>query len=181
MGKSIRFVVAIALSVTLGACQTTTGSGAHETEPNENAPVGEIGPGAAPLSIKTSTFLFQEVCVKTVRNNSGFRKALANNGFVASPTTGTYYDNKRDVSFKWITTSGKPVCSMAFVSKEKPVELGMALALGSLPPNSKEVELFIEANSVSTKAKSRNNSIMTFTPAARVKGEQYYRATIAAN
>ncbi len=177
----MRILVAIAMITAIGACQTTTGSSIPVSAPNTAGSGNADGPGDAPLSVKTSNLLFQEICVKPFRNKTKFHTALANNGFEASPTSGTFYDHKRNVSFKWIANSGKPVCSMVFVSKEKPVELGLAFAMASAAPNSGRAEIQVDPNTSATRTPSHSNSTMNFAPATRVKGKQYYRATLAAN
>jgi hypothetical protein len=177
----MRILVSIAMVTALGACQTTTDSNTPISAPNTAVSSNTSGPGTAPLSLKTSSLLFQEICVKPFRSKTKFQKAVGNNGFEADPETGTFYDHKRNVSFKWIANSGKPVCSMVFVSKEKPEELGLALAIGSAAGNSGSADIQLDPNTHATRTQSHGNSTMNFTPESRINGEQYYRATLAAN
>lgn len=86
-----------------------------------------VGPGTESLSSTAAASLFVQVCVKTRPSLAKAKAALAKLGYVAHPETGTFYDNRSDVSFKLLR--GEGVCSMVSQSDGDPLEMVMFLAL----------------------------------------------------
>jgi len=137
------------------------------------------GPGKASLSLAASWALFGDVCVDTFPNASKAKAVLAANGFSASAKTGTFYDGMRDASFSLAPRSGKRTCSMVFTSRAKPIDLGLAFALGS--QRGPQPAVAVKGTGGQTSAPSAGNSTMTFRPGGVHGGKAYYRAALVAN
>lgn len=166
-----RSIIGATMALALAACQTTTNS-VPESLP--------LGPGPKSLNINTSASLFQDVCVKTYPNFQKARTVLASKAFAAHPSTGTFYDGRQDVSFKLISDGGKKICSMVFTSPDNPIELGTAFGLASTVSKDGDLELDLGAdNKAVVRASSTGRSTMTFTPARRANGKNWYRATLS--
>lgn len=80
----------------------------------------DIGPGSAPISAADAANLFGGICAKNHADHAKAKAAAEEQSFVPSPETGTYYDSRRDVSFKFLPDEdGKAICSMVFGSQDE--------------------------------------------------------------
>jgi len=88
-----------------------------------------VGPGTESLSSTAAASLFAQVCIETRPKLAKAKAELAKLGYVAHPDSGTFYDNRSDVSFKLLM--GEGVCSMVIGSDADPMEMVMFLVLSA--------------------------------------------------
>ncbi len=148
---------------------------------SSSASAQDLEPGTKGLGLEDTAYLFVGVCAKNYPNFRKAKKVLVQNGFQAHSKTGTFYDGKRDVSFKLTRGSSGKVCSMVFSSKEKPEELGLLLAVGSTQGTDGNAKIDVDPNTFATRTNSRGGSVMNFTPTIVNNGKQYFRASLSAS
>lgn len=92
----------------------------------------DIGPGNLAVSSVDATNLFASVCAENRADLASGEAKATELGFVENGDTGTYYDNTRDLSFKFMPDNeGFSVCSMVFKPKGEVLESLMFIALGA--------------------------------------------------
>ena len=173
--RTLRAGAAVLAGLLLTAC---------ETAPTVEAPVPAspaLGPGARSLKGTDAALLFSSVCVEPYPSISKAQAALAQAGFRANPQTGTFYDGKRDASFKVNRVRSGTQCSMVFSSKDNPLQIATAMGLagGSGAGDGEGTPVLrIDPNTNRVETKSAAGSTMTFTPTIRNNGKLYYRAAL---
>jgi hypothetical protein len=158
-------------ALVLAGCVTPDGS----TVAASSAQPSQVGPGDASVDGMSAGMIFNQVCSDTA---PGFKKApaiMAKMPFRQNPTTGTYYHQKLDLSIKLMPKR----CSMVFSSKEKPMQLGLVLALEvGLDSGSNEVGFNPDNGTSATKGKG--GTAFEFTPLGRAHGRNMFRAVLIA-
>ncbi|OYW41708.1 MAG: hypothetical protein B7Z38_07080 [Rhodobacterales bacterium 12-64-8] len=86
-----------------------------------------VGPGTEGLSSTAAASLFARVCIETRPKLAKAKAELASLGYVAHPDTGTFYDNRLDVSFKLLR--GEGVCSRVIRSDDDPMQVVLFLSV----------------------------------------------------
>ena len=172
----MRSTLACLFLVALTACQTTT-SEQVSTTPSPAI----IEPGSEPIDLETSTGLFKAVCLSNYPNNSKSEATLASLGFAPNMTTGTFYDGRRDVSFKLSKGRKGSICSMVFASKDDPMRLAIAFAVSSTAGDSDgNANVFVDPKTQSAKTNSVAGSNMSFSPRVRANNKLYFSAHLSA-
>lgn len=145
------------------------------------ATADDIGPGSRQISAETAAKFLVAVCVDQFKNVRQAKRVLAANGFRPSPDTGTFYDNKRDLSFKIGKAKGVHACSMVFTSRAKPVELATMLTVASARENAKgKAAVSVDPETFRGATVSTGGSKMTFRRAGKHDGKWYYHAVLRA-
>lgn len=144
-------------------------------EPTATTPVarGPVDVGSTPLSLSQAATFWTNICVETQPTFRAAPEALAARGFVQNPSTGTYFHQQLDLSFKLIGTGRDTLCSMVFVSIETPSVLGITLASGSTAGG----EIGIDRASGATTTNTRTGE-MLFRPGTVQDGKTFYRAVM---
>jgi hypothetical protein len=61
-----------------------------------------------------------------------------------NPTTGTWYDPRRELSVNLEPSDGRPACSVIFASNDKPQTLSLAFAMGTAIESGDTPNVFID-------------------------------------
>ncbi len=101
-----RVAVFLAL-VGLTACQTTAGSGQSE-----------VLPGATDVDPVVALDMYRRICTDTAPSFSGAADVLSTLPFKQHPTTGTYFHQSINMSFKIVVTPTLDQCSMVIGSRK---------------------------------------------------------------
>ncbi|UWR45530.1 hypothetical protein [Phaeobacter inhibens] len=172
----MRSSLACLVMLMLAACQTTTSGSSTASAPSN---VVATKPGARPLDAMVSTSLFRSICVATYPNLPKAKQALAELGFAQNPTTGTYYDGKRDVSFKLGSGQSGKSCSMVFSSKEEPSELAIAFSVAStVGDKNGSANVLVHPQGKFAETKSVGGSSMRFQHRGRINNKSYFNASL---
>jgi hypothetical protein len=138
-------------------------------------------PGSTPLPADAAMDFFVEVCGKNVPDIDKAHDVLKKADFWQRPETGTYYHPKYNLSFKIIPRDGG-ICSMVFVSDEKPesvaLGLGMAAAASVKSEDDSPVVGFDPKSNVS-RVEFQEGWVFELDPTGNDKGQSRYHAYIS--
>lgn len=109
------FPALLCAALALSACVAPTAATRAAAPVSANA-----GPGPNDATPAQAAALFRQVCVDTVPSHAKARTALAALPFVQRQSTGTYYHNSLNLSFKLIADGPTPVCSLVFGATSDP-------------------------------------------------------------
>lgn len=144
---------------------------ACETQSVSTPPTKAIAsPGSKSVTWQEAVSFF-EICEDSAPSFANAASMLRDRSFAQNPKTGTWYHPTLDLSVK---VSPGATCSMVFSSRSNPVELSLAMALGSTHSGT----IGVDPSSTTTRTKGVKGTIFTFAPAGNPQGAPYFRAAL---
>jgi len=105
-----------------------------------------VGPGPSPATPKQAGVLFAQICIATLPNFEGAAAKLSAPPFKQNSTTGTYYHQQINLSFKLMKEDGKPVCSLVYGAKSAITPGVTAFANAVIATRDAEANVVLGAN-----------------------------------
>lgn len=138
---------AVALAA-LAACEPTATGGMVQTASGPVDPaemVANAPPmGTAPLDLDSAVLAYQSICLDTLPRFAAAEEVVRRQGMAQNPTTGTWYDPRRELSVNLEPSDGRPACSIVFASNDKPQTLSIAVAMATGIESGETPNVFID-------------------------------------
>ena len=135
--------------------------------------------GSKPVGIENATNMFQKICVETLPDFKRAKAILDASGFAANPETGTLYHPTLNLSFKVKSGKANGACSMVFVSRTDPLQLGIALSTAAVTSGRGDGGVGMDPQTGFAQVDLGKGTIMTFEPSMKMGGDRYYHAVIS--
>ncbi len=131
----LRLLLGAAAVAALAACEPTATGGMVQTASGPVDPaemVANAPPmGTAPLDLGGAMLAYQSICLDTLPRFATAEEVVRRQGMAQNPTTGTWFDPRRELSVNLEPRGGRPACSIVFASNESPALLSLTLAVGT--------------------------------------------------
>lgn len=166
-------LIASALILSLAGCV--------ETQSVATGEAASVGPGSAAVDSEYGSMSFADICIGAYAQPEKAKAMLLERGYVQHPQTKTFFNPRRNVSFKLMPKK----CSMVFGSKDRAdmVAFSFGLAVISRESKAKPAELRIAVNPDTgfATAKGPKGSTFEIAPAgSKQLGQTMYHAVLTA-
>ena len=118
--------------------------------------------GPAQLDQGDALLAYQTICLDTLPRFAGAEEVVKRQGMAQNPTTGTWFDPRRELSVNVLPRGGRPVCSIVFASNESPQILSLTLGIGTASGGQGSSEIGIDPESGSASASTDSGGEMVF-------------------
>ncbi len=152
-------------------------SGCMDSQPPQSVAENSVNVGETPAPVAVASVLFTKVCVETLPSFANAQKHLKAPEFEQNPSTGIYYHQKYDLSFKLQRSKKQIACSMVFASTDDPLQLAMATTLPAASYAVGAAEVQIDPATNASTVQLDKSTIMIFEPLT-IGRARMYRAFI---